>query len=297
MVVRGNYITESDIDNWAEDTTQEEMQEIIDRVEQTVERITGDFFYAKTFHEFFDGNGKTQIFPHFANKILSINKMVIADVEVDKLDFTGANISGSSGAYTVTLVQSGISADNYQNDYIGIYDASEVTNFYWGSQIISHTATSTGGSVIYTLADSLPMTLVSTGSDAVDVMYNWDYDENSIYRNPILTHHEPGELMEPYEFFGYDIFPKGKRNIEIWGTCGWRSCPKQIKDACIILARYENDNTLYNAYGYGMKSESLGDYSYTKSDILEKGKTLTGISEADRKIKMYIIRKPRLGVA
>ena len=294
MAVAGKYIIPSDVDNWEDDTTQTEMQEIIDRVEEIIEDITGDIFYVKTFHKFLDGNGKEQIFPFLSSNILSINKMVIADIEVDKTDFTSTNISGTSGESTVTLVQSGITANYYQNDYIGIYDDS-ATEHYWGSQIISHTATSSG-SVVYTLTDSLPMTL--TSSDTVSVLYNWDWNTNSIYRNPILTHHEPGELMEPYEFFTNDIFPKGKRNIEIWGSMGYRSCPKQIKQAAIILTKYENDSTLYSHSGYGMKSEKLGDYSYTKFENLERGsKKLTGVAEADILLSRYIQKKPKLGVS
>ena len=288
-----HYIEIADIDNFSTGKTTVEKQEIIDRVEETVEKVTGDFFYVKTFHEFLNGNGKAQMFPQFSSKILSINKMVISDIEVGKLNFTDATITGTSGESTITLVQAGITANFYQNDYIGVYDASEATDFYWGSQIISHTATSSG-SVVYTLADALPMTL--TSSDTASIIYNWDFDDNSIYRNPILTHHEPGTLMEPYEFFNYDTFPKGKRNVEIWGTYGWRTCPKNIKEACIILTKYENDNTLYDSYGYGMKSEKLGDYSYTKFDTQKSNKTLTGVSEADQKIKLFINKKTILGV-
>jgi len=219
--------------------------------------------------------------------------MVISDIEVGKLDFTGTDISGSSGESTVTLTQSGISANYYQNDYIGIYDASE-TEHYWGSQIISHTATASGD-VIYTLENSLPMTL--TSSDTVDVIYNWDFDANSIYRNPILTHHEPGTLMEPYEFFTNDIFPKGKRNIEVWGSMGHYSCPLNIQKTCVILVRAENNEGLYSRSGYGMKSEKLGDYSYSKFDTSQKGKLMTGVSEADILLSRYINRKAKLGVA
>ena len=192
MTVTGNYIIPTDVDNWKADTTQTEMQETIDRVEETVEKITENYFYVKTFHKFLDGNGKAQIFPFISKKILSVNKMKISDIEIDTLDFTSTNISGTSGESTVTLTQADITANYYQNNYIGIYDDSE-TEHYWGSMIISHTATSSGD-VIYTLADSLPMTL--TASDTVDVLYNWDWNDNSIYRNPILTSHEPGTLME-----------------------------------------------------------------------------------------------------
>jgi len=295
MAVIGKYISPGDVDNWGEDTTQIEMQEIIDKAEQTIEKVTKDFFYIKTFHEFLNGNGKIQMFPGLSSKILSVNKMVISDIEVGKLDFTGSDISGIAGSYTVTLVQSGISENFYQNNYIGIYDVSETTNFYWGSQIISHTAT-VGTDVVYTLADALPVTL--TSSDTVSIIYNWDFDDNSIYRNPILTHHEPGTLMEPYEFFDYDVFPKGKRNIEIWGTYGWRTCPKSIKKACIILCKAENDETLYSKVGYGMKSEKIGDYSYTRfGDSQKSSQSLTGISEADQLLLNYMNKKPRFGVA
>ena len=103
MSVIGKYISPNDINNWSADTTQTEMQEIIDMVEQTVERITGDFFYVKTFHKFLDGNRKVQMFPQFSSKILSINKMVVSEIEVTKTNFTGATISGSSGSYDPKL--------------------------------------------------------------------------------------------------------------------------------------------------------------------------------------------------
>lgn len=294
MTIEGKYISEYDVDNWADDTTQTEMQEIIDRIEETIEDITEDIFYVKTFHEFLDGNGKDQIFPLFPYKILSVNKIAVSDIDIDTLDFTSTNISGSSGESTVTLTQSGISANYYQNDYIGIYDNS-ATEHYWGSRIVSHTATSSGD-VIYTLADALPMTLEAV--DTASVIYNWDWNSISIYRNPILTHHEPGDLMEPYEFFTNDIFAKGKRNIEVWGSYGKRICPKQIKQAAIILARYENDDTLYSSYGVGMKSEKLGDYTYSRfSDLQKNENKLTGISEADKLLSRYINRRPKLGVS
>ena len=293
MAVTGKYITPHNIDNWADDVTQVEMQEIIDRVEQTVERITGDFFYVKTFHQFLDGNGKIQMFPQLSSKILSINKMVISDMVVSTVDVTGANSSGSSGDYVLNLTKSDVILNYYQNDFLGIYDGSATEDYYWGARIVSNTTTSSGVA-IFTIAEVLPIT-VSSG-DTISLINNWDYDSNCIYRNKPFTSHEPGTLMEPYEFFDYDVFPKGKNNIEIWGTMGHYSCPLDIKKACIILCRAENDETLYSHSGYGMKSEKLGDYSYTRFDLQKSSKVLTGISEVDQLLSRYIIKKPRLGV-
>jgi hypothetical protein len=294
MSVTGKYITQNDVDNWKNDTTQEEMQEIIDMVEQTIERITGDFFYIKTFHKFYDGNGKKAILPLMNSKILSINKLSISDSEIDTTDITATNSSGSSGSLTINLTQSDITADYYKNNYLGLYDDSETENYYWATRIISNTATSSGV-VEYTLANALPTT-VATG-DVVSLITNWDWDSDSIFRDRPITLSEPGVDPEPWEFGHYSTFPYGARNIEVWGTMGHRSCPLNIKKSCIILCKAENDETLYSRQGYGMKSERLGDYAYIRDSSQKSNKTLTGIAEADQKLKSYIRRKPKLGAA
>jgi len=216
--------------------------------------------------------------------------MAISEVEVSTIDFTSTGSSGTTGTYTVTLTKAGVTADYYENDYLGIYDDSESVDYYWGSRITTNTATSSGVSV-FTIEEPLPMTL--TTGDTVSIITNWDYSENSIYRSKPVTISEPSVLNEPSSFYWDGKFPKGSRNIEIWGSYGWYEGPKQIKQASIILTRYENDNTLYTSYGEGFESEKLGDYSYKKA----KGKSITGVSEADKLLKNYIRRKPILGVA
>lgn len=290
MSAEGHYIDEDDVDNWDDSATEAEIQEIIGRVEEAIERITKDIFYPKTFHLFLNGNRENQIFPKFMSKILSINKMSISDMEVDTNDFTGSDISGSSGGYSVIITEEGITEDYYQNDYLGIYDASESVDYYWGTRILTNTATSSGTST-FTVEKPLPMTL--TSSDTVSLIYNWDWNENSIFRSRTVTSHEPSALAEPWEFLLNGVFPKGSRNVEIWGSYGWYSCPKSIKEAVIVLCRYENDNTLYTSYGEGFESEKLGDYSYKRSKV----KSVSGVSEADRLLKNYIRQKPILGVA
>ncbi|MBA7705059.1 hypothetical protein ES703_113883 [subsurface metagenome] len=190
----------------------------------------------------------------------------------------------------MTLTSTGVTEDYYENDYLGIYDASESVDYYWGSRITTNTATSSGVSA-FTIEKPLPMTL--TTGDIVSLITNWDWNENSIYRSKPITISEPSVLNEPSSFYWDGKFPRGSRNIEVRGSYGWYSCPEQIKQACIILTRYENDNTLYTTYGEEFESEKLGDYSYKRS----KAKSISGVSEADRLLKNYIRRKPILGVA
>jgi len=203
---------------------------------------------------------------------------------IDTLEFV--QYTGVAGGYTVTLTIS-VNADYYKNNYLGIKDDSERVNNLWGSRILGNTATDESGKSIFTLEQPLKATLVE--ADVVSIITNWDYDDDCIYRNPLGITHEPGSLMEPSEFYLNGYFPKGQRNIEIKGTIGHYSCPQAIKNACIILARDENDPTLYEHYEF--EKESMGRvYSYDRGGELY----LSGIIECDRYLKRYVNRNPIL---
>ena len=134
-----------------------------------------------------------------------------------------------------------------------------------------------------------PLKATLVEEDIVSVITNWAYDDDCIYRSPLGITHEPGTLMEPSEFFLNGYFPKGQRNIEIKGTIGHYTCPQAIKNACIILARDENDPTLYEKYEF--EKESMGRvYSYDRGGELY----LSGIIECDRYLKRYVNRRPIL---
>ena len=194
MAAEGNYIVESDIDNWPDGMEESAKQEIIDGVEQLVEHITKDYFYAKAFDFKYNGNKKNRLYLPIKQKILSVTAVYINEIE-----------------------------------------------------------------------------LTST---------EWDYDENSVFASITSTEIDPIELAESDK-----LFPRGHNNINIVGTLGWLACPYLIKQACIVLARVENDDTLYDTYYF--QSERLGEYSYTQA-----GKSNTGIPEVDRKLDRYINRRP-----
>ncbi|MBA7582786.1 hypothetical protein ES708_24723 [subsurface metagenome] len=172
---------------------------------------------------------------------------------IDTLEFV--QYTGIAGGYTVTLTISA-TADYYKGNYLGIKDASERINNLWGSRILGNTATDEDGKSVFTLGQPLKMALEA--ADVVSIITNWDFDDDCIYRSPLGITHEPGALMEPSEFFLNGYFPKGQRNIEIKGTIGHYTCPQAIKNACIILARDENDPSLYEHYEF--EKESMGGY-------------------------------------
>ena len=284
----GKYISVDDIDNFPDDLTDAEKQAIIDEVESRVERITKDYFYPKTLHDFLDGNGRDRIFLTIKQRILSINYLAISNIALPTIDKTGSDASGTAGEYTVTLAIS-TTEDYYKNAYLGIRDNSEQIDNLWGSRILSNTATDGEGKSIFTLEEPLKSTLVE--ADTVSIITNWGYDEDCIYRNARGITHEPGTLMEPIEFISDGYFPKGQNNIEIKGTIGHYTCPQAIKNACIVLARDENDPTLYEHYEF--EKESMGRvYSYDRGGA----EYLSGIIECDRYLKRYVNRRPVLAV-
>lgn len=124
--------------------------------------------------------------------------------------------------------------------------------------------------------------------------YTWDV--NSIYLDPCVSgsgslspelYYKLGEAMER------GIFPRGYNNIWVIGTMGegeFADVPEAIKQAAVILAKWENDPTLYTYMGL-KKSEKIGDYSYTNLAGAEVD-ILTGVEEADMFLRLYVKRKP-----
>ena len=128
-------------------------------------------------------------------------------------------------------------------------------------------------------------------------VYTWDV--NSVYLVPCASgagalspelYYKLAEAMER------GIFVRGYNNIRVVGTLGEvllantpDDIPELIKQAAVILAKWENDPTLYLTMGL-MKSEKIGDYSYTAA-ITGEADVLTGIMEADMRLRPYVKRK------
>jgi hypothetical protein len=69
-------------------SSETERQEAINRAEQLIEKLTKDFFYAKSFEEYFDGSGSNKLFLNYYPDILSITEVLIYEVELDSSWYT-----------------------------------------------------------------------------------------------------------------------------------------------------------------------------------------------------------------
>lgn len=133
------------------------------------------------------------------------------------------------------------------------------------------------------IPDIISVSEVLHGDTIIDSDY-YTYDKNSLYSDPAVY-----GVLDP-EILNGIIFPKGMNNIQITCKIGHTSCPSAIKQAAIILARAENDSTLYTRYSM-LESESVEGFSFKRPK-----KFLSGILEADRLIYPFIRRKIVLGV-
>jgi len=118
---------------------------------------------------------------------------------------------------------------------------------------------------------------------------NWIAASSSIYFDNV------GILTAGIAAISADIteglFPRGYNNIWVIGTMGEATAvPEAIKQAAVILTRWENDPTLYTYMGL-KKSEKIGDYAYTNIAAGEAD-ILTGVMEADMFLRLYVKRKP-----
>ena len=79
----GNYIDADDVDNWADDTTPAEKLAVIQRAEQLIERITKDYFYAKAFVIYRDGQGTDYLNLKLYPDIITVTEVLLHGIEID----------------------------------------------------------------------------------------------------------------------------------------------------------------------------------------------------------------------
>ena len=79
----GNYVDESLIDNWADGATTAQKQAVIDRMEEQIEKITHDLFYAANFDIKLDGTGKNRLFLGLKPDIISVTSIKVLEVTLD----------------------------------------------------------------------------------------------------------------------------------------------------------------------------------------------------------------------
>ena len=93
MAIEGNYINESHITNWPDDMSDVKKQELIDTIEQRIEKLTKDVFHPLAFSLFFDGNGKDRLFLGLIPDIITVTEIKIAGVVLDSSWWTFDKVS------------------------------------------------------------------------------------------------------------------------------------------------------------------------------------------------------------
>ncbi len=103
MPYSGNYISDTDVDNWPSGTTEAEKQAVIETAEATLDAVLGAPRYQKDFDIKVNGNGKNRLFIPLNARIQSVSLIEVNGTELDAVywDFDGASVyidMTSSGA-------------------------------------------------------------------------------------------------------------------------------------------------------------------------------------------------------
>jgi len=364
--VCGHYLCAGHIDNWPSGITAEEQQEIIDKVEQIIDKVTETKWGGEALDIKLNGNNKNRLFLPLANDIITVTHVYISCIELDSSWYTwdvnsiyldpciadsmwGTNVIEDGdfyswkvaapttdlyywketvvapatinrdtaqvqvGNYCVRMdiptpaTQAGIEQDFslYRNrsyrlafKYLNSVAAKHAEFMLWNSVLnvsLQADGTWAGGQVYIKLPNVLTWTdysldFTSHPDFANYRLYlgNWSAAGSSIYFDGV------GILTAGIATIASDIseglFPRGYNNIWVIGTMGESiAVPEAIKQAAVILAKWENDPTLYTYMGL-KKSEKIGDYAYTNLATSEAD-ILTGIMEADTFLRLYVKRK------
>jgi len=84
----GNYISETNIDNWSDSQDQDDRQANIDYAEDLVEKVTHDIFHPVDFSIFRDGKGQSRLNLGLMPSILSISAIEISGVALTSSYYT-----------------------------------------------------------------------------------------------------------------------------------------------------------------------------------------------------------------
>lgn len=274
MAASGNYIAESDVDNWKTEDDESERQEIIDRIESEVERLTKDIFYERSFDIFRDGNGKDWLPLGLRGNILSISAIYLLGVAMSTSTYTwNSNV--------VHRDDSGISSDVYLQWLRNTKTRIDDGLFPSGQGNLEIVGTM--GQPQKLAFDNLSGTF-RTGETITGATNSYTARVLRVHDAYLEIAGKTGQYADDEEIEGGTSAATADVNSASGAV---DNPPSGIKQVCIMLVKRANDPTLYTPYIQG--SERISDYSYTT-----KKKPLTGIQEIDLILERFIRRKPQL---
>lgn len=293
MSASGNYIVESDVDNWptSVDATETFTTSAVNTSTNQI-TVTNDILTATELQFSSTGEVPSPLVVEAVYYAINVDSthIKVATTPVNSAAGTAIDLTDvGSGTHTLDI-GSGSSESERQAVIDRVEQLIErVTRDYFYSKSFEIYRDGNGKDHLSLgLTPSLlAVTEIKVFGIELDTSW-WTYDDHAVYLDSEVV--QGDDLPEVLYRLSHknSIFPKGTKNIKITGTYGWSSTPEAIKQATIILCRYENDETLYTKYD-DLVSDKLGDSQYNRSG---DQKFLTGIHEADRRIREYIRKKP-----
>lgn len=297
MAAAGNYIVESDVDNWADSVSQTGTFVKAD-VTIGTEQIVVDIDVATGSLIRFTSTATLPLPLVYGTAYYAIRvdatTIKVATTPVNAAAGTAVNLTGTgtNGAtHTINVGEGSSTADRQETIDRAETLIEQLTADYFYSNSFSIYLNGNGKNRLNLGFTAKILTV--TGIELCGIEMAEDYftnDDYDVYLDPELAEEAYPELH--LRLRESALFPVGDGNIKVTGTIGWAACPPAIKQCAIILCRYENDSTLYQGYSPDVASEVIGeDYSYKRKD-----RYLTGVVEADRLIMQYVRKKANLRV-
>lgn len=234
---------------------------LITQISAAVEDWCDRSFHQATYRQWYDGNGSRYLalrqYP-----VTRLYQVANNTQDMGRLAYTGTapEAFASSDGATLTLIDGDTPTDLTLSDY------STVTALKAAIEGGNWTFTITSGADNYVPTKMRPFSqYVESAGDVVDI----EMPDESI----------DARVSDSSEWLIEGIFPQGRSNVFVWYRAGYASIPEDIKNAVIRMVvdaenMSERDNTL--------KSEKLGDYSYTAGDIDPQSIVNTYASELRR---------------
>jgi len=299
MAASGNYIVESDVDNWASAVSATETFATTD-VAIATEKITVTNDIATCTELKFSSTGEVPA-PLVTGTIYyairdDATHIQIALTPVLAAAGTAIDLTDvGSGTHTLDIGSGSSETDRQAaiNRAEQMIESITKDYFYSKAFVVYRDGNDNDRLNVGLIPDILTVTEILISGIELTSSW-WTNNVHSVYLDPEAESLAEGDMAELHLRLKYKrkLFPKGMGNIKITGTYGWSACPVAIKQAAIILCRYENDETLYTKYD-DLETDRLGDQTQSRG----QKEFLTGLMEADRLIRNYRRRKPAIGIA
>jgi hypothetical protein len=277
MAASGNYISEGDVNNWLDSQQEADRQEVIGRVEDEVERLTKDVFYEAPFGVFRDGTGADFLSLNLRGRIQSISAIYLLGVLMNAVNY-------SFTANAIHRSASGIASDDYlrylENRRKRLGDQGLFPEGLGNLEIVG-----TMGWPEKLAYDNLSGTF-RTGETITGAANSYTAIVKRVTPTALWIAGKSGQYADDEEIEGGTSSTTADVNSASGAIA---DPPPGIKKACIMLARYDNDPTLYTRYEQG--SESIAGVSYSN-----QRKPLTGLREIDQILRRYVRKVPRMAV-